>query len=597
MAADGFWSNPSGANPARSLIDLNSVGDVQAGPMGQLPGTTAGAIPSAYSVSAQAVYPWTLDFTAADRLAEYNDFVATKLAEFPSWHSSYQARYLATAGFVSVPAGSRTAPTARPDAFYLLGADGRTVNNIMGLTISDYQRMPQADRAALENEAVFRTYVAPSLGLVLPSASGVQTRINSVLTTINGSTLPAADKGVFTEQLRILTDRLNAATRVVATTMLEHVGEISGRFARVLAFGSVRGETRLDLSFEGTDGDRRRAFLQTDVQGYAISSDSNATVNQGYSNMMRAERELLTAQLRREAMSRNTTIYDPKQDVANLIYNLQLLYQNESKALADSGTEEMSQLHRLLSDYAIMQRLVNETLKVYNPKETDEKRRFMNIGARADGSVENAQSRDAQDAQVRYDWADGFSVTRGTNNVGAYSDTPRFHWFQLQGTYPDHRIGDGIVYDTSPDGLFDFNNDGSFLGDAQDYYGDRNVYVRSGGLTAVEMRIVGMFSKDVWGSGAKSQDHPIESLYTVTRPKSLLTDESASGYSSLRLERRDYWDKWSTQLSDAVTILNQKNQLKQNEIESNTKEANRHFDLGNNALKKMNEMLMSIGRM
>lgn len=65
----------------------------------------------------------------------------------------------------------------------------------------------------------------------------------------------------------------------------------------------------------------------------------------------------------------------------------------------------------------------------------------------------------------------------------------------------------------------------------------------------------------------------------------------------VELPRRDYWDKWSTQLADTVTILNQKNQLKQNEIDNDSKQANRHFDLGTNALRKMNEMLMSIGRM
>jgi hypothetical protein len=57
------------------------------------------------------------------------------------------------------------------------------------------------------------------------------------------------------------------------------------------------------------------------------------------------------------------------------------------------------------------------------------------------------------------------------------------------------------------------------------------------------------------------------------------------------------WDSSSTQLNDSVTLLNQRNQLKQNEIESAARQQNRHFDLGNNALKKMNDLLMTIGRM
>ncbi|MEZ5753393.1 MAG: hypothetical protein R3D90_01070 [Paracoccaceae bacterium] len=112
------------------------------------------------------------------------------------------------------------------------------------------------------------------------------------------------------------------------------------------------------------------------------------------------------------------------------------------------------------------------------------------------------------------------------------------------------------------------------------------------------MRVLGMFSGDSWGAASRYQGHPIELLYGIdTRPLQKLSDETSEGVGSLTLQRRDYWDKWSTQLADTVTILNQKNQLKQNEIENDTKQGNRHFDLGTNALRKMNEMLMSIGRM
>jgi hypothetical protein len=50
-------------------------------------------------------------------------------------------------------------------------------------------------------------------------------------------------------------------------------------------------------------------------------------------------------------------------------------------------------------------------------------------------------------------------------------------------------------------------------------------------------------------------------------------------------------------LADTVTLLNQRNQILQNEIENATKQQNRHFELGNNALRKMNDMIMTIGRM
>ena len=64
----------------------------------------------------------------------------------------------------------------------------------------------------------------------------------------------------------------------------------------------------------------------------------------------------------------------------------------------------------------------------------------------------------------------------------------------------------------------------------------------------------------------------------------------------MQLYRKGKWDSFSTQLADTVTILNQQNQIKQNDIENAKKQENRHFDLANNALRKMNDMLLTIGR-
>lgn len=486
-------------------------------------------------------------------------------------------------------------------------SDNRTVLNVMSLTVADYQKLKLEDRQKLELVPAFNDYVAKEQGLSLSKTDvdAAISNVRSVLTAI--STMSSEDKGIFEKQLQILERRRDESVRVVTGTFQKEAAAIGERLNRVRQFAGLKPELRMTTTFEQTENERATATLTTDVKGYTYSSDHGETVANGYKNMMRAEREMLTAQTRREAVARNTTVYDPKMDAAALIYQFQLQYQSEATARADAGTEEMAQLHRLLSDYAIMQRLVNETLKFYNPKETDEKRRFLNIGGKDDGSVQTEQRAESnQNFFIRYRWDDNTFVdvasdgADGQTGIPKFDEGPRFHWYQLAGTYKDSRIGPGYLsyYDDNGDLKYiDRDNNGAY-GEVYTYFGDSNVAVKTGGLNETEMRIVGMFSKDPWGSGQKFQFHPLEAYYGIeNRPMSLLSDDGNKGKGGLGLQRRDYWDKWSTQLSDTVTILNQKNQLKQNEIDNDSKQGNRHFDLGNNALKKMNEMLMSIGRM
>jgi hypothetical protein len=619
MPTDTFWSNPGRQTPPQSVITLNSKGDLQPGPMGQIPGTSAGAIPTAYVNSARDVYPWDFDFNATDRVAEYNALVTRQFAQFSSWHSLYQARYISQLPngqkFVSIP--PNPGPNA-PDAYYILLADNRTVLNVMSVTLADYQRLSPLDRSQLEGVAPFMNFVVPTLGLD-PKWSARNTipgEIANLRNSINGaSTMPPSDQDVFRRQLALIEARYSNTALVAIQTVQTEIGALAERFKRALAFSNIRDEVGIEVRFNNyhSDGDlRRSARFTTDVRGYVISSDNGQTARSGYQAFMRAEREILSAQLRRDAISRSSNFYDPKMDAAQLIYQLQLLYQSEAEARGDGGTEEMAQLHRLLSDYAVMQRLVNETLKAYNPKVADEKRRFLNLGAQANGNVQQDwRAQSAADMggrnNVTYQTSDNRTISvyppNAPSNRRWFDHAPAYHWYMLAGTPGNARISSDIVMDDEEGEPFDSNDSGNDpAGEVYNIYGpdEDNVVIKSGGLSPEEMRIIAMFSDDPWGSGAigSYQRHPIEIIYDVqNRPRQKLSDDTNEGYGSLTLQRRDYWDKWSTQLADTVTILNQKNQLKQNEIDNDSKQANRHFDLGTNALRKMNEMLMSIGRM
>jgi hypothetical protein len=62
------------------------------------------------------------------------------------------------------------------------------------------------------------------------------------------------------------------------------------------------------------------------------------------------------------------------------------------------------------------------------------------------------------------------------------------------------------------------------------------------------------------------------------------------------LKRKVDWDNIGTQLSSAITNINQSNQIRQNSISQYQSEATRHFDLVNNTLKRMFDLMQSIGR-
>lgn len=59
---------------------------------------------------------------------------------------------------------------------------------------------------------------------------------------------------------------------------------------------------------------------------------------------------------------------------------------------------------------------------------------------------------------------------------------------------------------------------------------------------------------------------------------------------------KSQWDGFNTRLSDTVTLLNQDNQIRQNRISQEESQANRHFELVSNTLRRMFDLLQTIGR-
>ena len=103
-----------------------------------------------------------------------------------------------------------------------------------------------------------------------------------------------------------------------------------------------------------------------------------------------------------------------------------------------------------------------------------------------------------------------------------------------------------------------------------------------------DQAIIAIF-EDVMGNGT----HPLETMYGIKKPKLDMVNNSNG---NLNTNLKDTWNAFNSSLSDTVSQLNQQSQLKMNDINSATKQKDRHFDLANNSLSKMNDMIQTIAR-
>ncbi|PTW56667.1 hypothetical protein C8N35_111130 [Breoghania corrubedonensis] len=115
-------------------------------------------------------------------------------------------------------------------------------------------------------------------------------------------------------------------------------------------------------------------------------------------------------------------------------------------------------------------------------------------------------------------------------------------------------------------------------------------------LDVQERRAMIMFSSYFSGPNLLKLGHPLEALRGITRPLESFS-KTKDGKTVLVEKTQSAWNIYSTQLADAVTLINQNSQILTNEISSINQERNRHFDLANNALRRLNDSLTSIARM
>jgi hypothetical protein len=579
-----------------------------------LPGSAAGAIPSGYATSARAVYPvydgvteingvrQSLAIDPRTGQIDYSRYpasfwntsggsrtLADNPPDFTNWHSAFQAEYIVLKSNGANPPAYTIGTSPNFAAIYMLDDKNRPVN-LLGLTVSDYARLTPAEKSRFQANLVASGHLG-NLGLSIDAGerNNLVVSLNALSSRINATALAAEHKLLFTTQIAMLINEATAPAAFSADKIQSEAQKIMKRFEIVELFmGAARSQpvtvnatvdhnrTIIATTF---DFENRSASSSNLVRTNVSNLNNNETIDSGFAAFLRAETEILNMKQRRELIAQNSAYRDPNMDVPNLIYQLQLLYEGESKGVVDAGTEEFRQLHKLLEDYNVMQQLLSTTLAAFNTAKNDDKRRFMNIGGKTDGGIDDKQVVRSLQSDLDHNYYD--ESYSSTSIVIDVESSPYYHWSFLA-NYSDPLRS---LFEQYAEKLRDPGN----LGDKLD--GDT-----TGKLDQRQMIAFSMFADEPW-AGTTTRAHPIEILYGAERPKFDLVDQSADGAGSLKLHSKNAFDQFQTQLSNTITILNQQNQLKQNEIESATKAQNRHFELGNNALRKMNDMLMMIGRM
>lgn len=525
LAAPGlgtYWEDQN-KTPADGVLD-QTPGLTKDIPYHFLPGSDVGLDSAVNEAASEALFP-TYD-GVTNKLpppsATANPDFATDFAKSPSaltadkflnWHSAHQLEYIQSKGTTipgTNPAQKAVVVGTSPNTMTAVASsDGLRVYVVENLQKRDFSIMPTKDQQAIAATAAFTTNgVGARLALttsetLIMEGDGVdgsttERGINDVISDIktlfpDASTsvglMSKDDRDVFLKEIQNIIDRVQNHMKVYSfTDIMKQVTEVSERFRRAIEFARTPGA-------DGGPNNETTAFGDGKQYRNVVSLDGGETIKRGFQVFMEQEKRMLAIDNERLKIASTGLVKDKRLDAPNLVFLLQLQYNLTVEAKSTAETQEINQQNDLLKTYALMQQIINDTVKNFNHSDSKDDRALL-----------------------------------GKNGA-------------------DHLTSE---------------------------------------LTDQQAKVISMFEDAL--NGAR---HPIEILRKVSRP---LEDAFNNDNKKLNEYLKPHWDAFATQLSDTVTLINQESQIKMNDINSLDKQKNRHFDLANGALQKMNEMIQNIAR-
>ncbi len=487
------------------LANLPTPAEDYENPLLSIPGTRAySSDPARYNQYVSSVLGDPADTVADEDLpANYN---SPTPAEFLNWHPSVQLRYFRD-NFTQeqINNGATVIGSGEDQIGVIRSDDKREIYIVNDLTKSRIYQMSAAEQERLGVNTVFKSKVAPLLDLV-PNAtvslaqgraaliSSIDAQINKIRNPQNDMTssrrhAPArndlvSDSQVYIQQLELIKQSVSSSGILTPSDTTTEVNQIFERYERARNYYDVETPSAIDRNNSGTN---------------FVTPDRNAGLQRGYRVFIEQENRILAIKQAEQQMLRlngiqstdesgNTTI--SRLDVPTIVALLQNQSSLKKQAIVAMRTEQLTQLNQLSQAYAEMQRLINETLRVFD-----------DTGKDADKETHALQV--------------------NLSNASAYTKS-----------------------------------------------------------------VILMFEEF-----SKGGPHPIEKEYNITRP----TFDMLENYIDYKKPfKRTQWERFSTQLSDAVTLLNP--QLLTNDINQDNREQNRSYEQATSTVRRAFDLNVQIAR-
>lgn len=322
------------------------------------------------------------------------DFDAVTAQQFIRWHAAHQLEYLhlngttfdaddverdiASGSFSTVPVSSKAASLgANSDGFFnlhaILSSDGKRVIILNTLSQSDIAALPLVDQRAIAALPAFRTFFADGLGLMPDSTNAtIESARAQMLAMVDEAAdvirqSPAFVDGhaadylddpqaryhyLFLRQLDIVKDQLWNMAVFNRDSINREVNAIVQRFARLERFmTATQGELL------GTTGFR---------QG-ANSSDMLSSIASARQVLTGIELRLHDLALSARDLALTGVFNERRVDTPEMVFLFQTFQNYSNEADAEARSEDLRQIQRLLQDYTMFQRMLNATLRTFDP--------------------------------------------------------------------------------------------------------------------------------------------------------------------------------------------------------------------------------------
>ncbi len=551
-------------------------------PYTELPGGTKGVISPDLLSDATNLFPTQYLQTAARPAAFTTAPESLSPDEFLKWHSTFQIDYIRARG---------TAFSGETEKNWVkLGpVDGKTISVFLsaaaetgieallaGVKIHIVENLQKADIAPMSKATQTRLAQVPAwfqsgtgqagkLGYepvstaasLTPAAvdatrTSLKSKIDTdfialitnetAITDTAGTTRPTAEvKALFTQQLENLKTRLDNCGVFDPQALVDAASAIKVRFDRLMAFAigktaaTVDTTKSIDISADSVGTVNVANYPNAQFKKNVVSLDDNSTIIEGYNKFIDTERRNLQVDNLKIYLGNINGIRPRALDVTRIIFLLQMAYNLSKEAQSDQGAEELRQQNRYLQDMAAIKQIIQTTRSGFGTK-SDEYRAVLGL-QKLDGG-------------------------NAANDMTSLTDMQRLAISMWEDLIPqkEHPIEKLRNLGTRPTfQMFHTGTSGTYRGINEQFGGSTNAY---------------------------SND------YYIIRKISGAYYMYAGAIERLA----GTWDQYGQKVSDRNTLVQQDAQIVQNKVSNLDKEKARHFELANNAVNKMFDVLQSVLR-